>query len=171
MNRRSILSISAVTALGLAILPSSAVAQQKSLKEQLVGTWNLISTQTADPSGNKRFPYGTSPRGILILDANGRYAAVQGRPDRPRLKSALRLQVSKEEMGAAALDFAAQFGTWSVNEADKALIRRLDGVLIPNFEGTEARANISLAGDDLRLTGEVSSVTGDRIDAVYRRMK
>jgi Lipocalin-like domain len=171
MNRRSILSISAATALGLAVLPSSAVAQQKSLKEQLVGTWNLISTQTADPNGNKRFPYGTSPRGILILDANGRYAAVQGRSDRPRLKSALRLQVTKEELGAAALDFAAQFGTWSVSEADKALFRRTEVALIPNFEGTEAKANITLAGDDLRLTLEVSSVTGDSIDAVYRRIK
>jgi len=43
MNRRCILSISAMTALGLALLPGSAVAQQKSLKETLVGTWTLVS--------------------------------------------------------------------------------------------------------------------------------
>jgi hypothetical protein len=160
-----------MTVLGLAVLPSSAAAQQKSLKEQLVGTWTLVSTQTADPNGNKRFPYGTSPIGILILDANGRYAAVQGRPDRPRLKSALRLQVTKEELGAAALDFAANFGSWSVDEADKALLRRFEGALIPNFEGTESKASVSLAGDNLRLALEVSSVTGERIDSVYRRAK
>ena len=39
MNRRNVLSLSVATALGLALLPGSAVAQQKSLKEQLVGTW------------------------------------------------------------------------------------------------------------------------------------
>ena len=135
MNRRGILSISAGTALGLAVLPSSAIAQQESLKEQLVGTWTLVSTQTTDSKSNKRYPYGTSPRGILILDANGRYAAVQGRPDRPKLKSAVRLEVTKEEFGAAAMDFAANFGTWAVN-ADKALVRRFEGALNPNFEGT-----------------------------------
>jgi hypothetical protein len=43
MNRRSILSISAMTVLALAVLPGSAVAQQKTLKDQLVGTWTLVS--------------------------------------------------------------------------------------------------------------------------------
>jgi hypothetical protein len=33
MNRRSICSLSAITALGLALLPGSAVSQQKSLKD------------------------------------------------------------------------------------------------------------------------------------------
>ena len=42
MNRRSILSISAIAALGLALLPVSAVAQQKTLKEQLAGSWTEV---------------------------------------------------------------------------------------------------------------------------------
>ena len=43
MKRRNILGLSLITALGLALLPSSAVSQQKSLKDQLVGTWTLVS--------------------------------------------------------------------------------------------------------------------------------
>jgi hypothetical protein len=43
MNRRNILSSSAITALGLIVLPGSTVAQQKSVKEQLVGTWTFVS--------------------------------------------------------------------------------------------------------------------------------
>ena len=171
MNRRSVLSISAMTVLGLAVLPGIAVAQQTSLKEQLAGTWILVSTQTTAANGSKRYPYGVNPKGILILDASGRYAVVQGRPDRPKLKSALRLEATKEEFGAAAMDFAANFGTWSVNEADKVLIRRFEGALVPNNEGTEAKASISLAGDQLRFAGELNSVTGERIDAVYRRAR
>src|ERR1700674_2465687 len=104
MNRRNILNLSAIMALAFALLPGSAVSQQKLLKDQLVGTWTLVSTQTTDSKSNKRYPYGTSPRGILILEANGRYAAVQGRPDRPKLKSAVRAEVTKEEFGAVALD-------------------------------------------------------------------
>jgi hypothetical protein len=171
MNRRSIFSISAMTVLGLVLVPGSAVSQQKTLKDQLVGTWILVSTQTMASNGTKRYPYGTSPKGILMFDANGRYAAVQGRPDRPKLKSAVRLEATKEEFGAAAMEFAANFGTWSVDEADKALVRRFEGALIPNNEGNNTRAFISLAGDDLRLAGELNSVTGERVDAVYRRVK
>ena len=169
MSRRSILGISAMTVFGLALVLGNAVGQQKSLKDQLVGTWILVSTQTMNQSG-MRYPYGTDPRGILILDAIGRYAVVQGRVDRPKLKSAVRLEVTKEELGAAAMDFAANFGTWAVN-ADKALVRRFEGSLIPNLEGTVTIASISLAGDTLKLGGELNPVTGERVDAVYRRAK
>ena len=169
MKRRSILAIAVMMLLGLALFPNNSASQQKSLKDQLVGTWILVSTQTMNQSG-MRYPYGTDPRGILILDAVGRYAVVQGRVDRPKLKSAVRLEVTKEELGAAAMDFAANFGTWAVN-ADKALVRRFEGSLIPNFEGTITIASISLAGDILKLGGELNPVTGERVDAVYRRAK
>ena len=169
MNRRSILGICAIAVLALALVPGSAVGQQKLLKEQIIGTWILVSTQTTTPSG-VRYPYGTDPRGIMILDAIGRYAVVQGRTDRPKLKSAVRLQVTKEEFGAAALDFAANFGTWAVT-VDKALARRFEGSLNPNLEGIITKASISLVGDTLRLSGELNPVTGERIDAVYRRAK
>src|ERR1700676_3652310 len=43
MNRRNILSLSAIAALGLSALPGNAVAQTKSLKDQLVGMWTLVS--------------------------------------------------------------------------------------------------------------------------------
>ena len=169
MNRRCILGISAMTVFGLALVPGSAVGQEKSLKDQLVGTWILVSTETMTQSG-KRYPYGTDPRGILILDAIGRYAVVQGRIDRPKLKSAVRRDVTKEEFGAAALDFAANFGTWAVN-TDKALVRRFEGALNPNLEGIVTKASISLVGDTLRLSGELNPATGERVNAVYRRAK
>jgi len=41
MNRRSVLSLSAIMALGLGLAPSSATSQQKPLKDQIVGTWTL----------------------------------------------------------------------------------------------------------------------------------
>ena len=96
MNRRWILSISAMTAAGLALLPGSAVAQQKSLKETLVGTWTLVSNQST-PANSK---------GIIVFDAGGRYVEVNGDPNRPRFKSAG--QPTGEELAAATLGhFAA----------------------------------------------------------------
>ena len=43
MSRRSLLSISAIMMLGLTALPNSAISQQWSIKDQLVGTWTLAS--------------------------------------------------------------------------------------------------------------------------------
>src|SRR4030088_2388404 len=120
MNRRSILSISAMTALGLALLPGSTVAQQGTLKQQLVGTWTLVSLDTTASNGTKQpGAGGPNPKGILIFDAGGRYAIVTGRPDRPKFKTPG--QPTTEELAAAAQGFAANFGTWSISEADKTL--------------------------------------------------
>jgi hypothetical protein len=65
MNHRHILSLSVATALGLALLPGSALAQQKSLKEQLAGTWTIVSNDNVAPDGTKRQLFGPNPKGIL----------------------------------------------------------------------------------------------------------
>ena len=152
MNRRTALAVTTVALSGAALSAGAAMAQQRSLKDQLVGTWMLVSIETASPSGAKRQFYGANPRGIIIFDAAGRYAAVQGRPDRPKVGSASRFDVTTEALGMAAKEFAANFGTWSVNEADKTLTRRFEGALIPHNEGAESKDSISLAGDELTLT-------------------
>jgi hypothetical protein len=51
MNRRHILNLSAVTALGLAVLPTGAISQAKSIKDQLVGTWTLVSETDTTSDG------------------------------------------------------------------------------------------------------------------------
>jgi hypothetical protein len=173
MNRRSIFTFSAIAVLALALPPSSSVAQQKTLKEQLVGTWTLVSYEDINANGTKKQYQGANPRGILMLDAGGRYALVLGPSDRPKLKGN-RDNATAEEFRAAVGTFAATFGTWSVNEADKILIRRVEGALIPNGEGKEIGADqtclpsrsigscrepISLAGDELKVTGPAVATT------------
>jgi hypothetical protein len=68
MNRRNILNLSAITAMGLAMLPGTALSQQKTLKEQLIGTWIVVSADSTAPDGKKEQLYGPNPKGILVLD-------------------------------------------------------------------------------------------------------
>ena len=171
MNRRNVLSLSAITALGIALLPSNAVAQQKSLKDQLAGIWTLVSNDNVAPDGTKRQLFGANPKGILILEASGRYAQVQVRPDRPKFQANNRLQGTPEEIKAAWEGTIAHFGTWSVNEADKTLILRLENSTYPNQDGAEQKRTItSLAGDELKYVNPTPAA-GGRAEAVWRRAK
>jgi hypothetical protein len=157
-----------MTVLGLALLSGNAVAQQGTLRQQLVGTWTLVSFEIAESNGAKRQPGGANPKGILFFDAGGRYASVVGRPNRPKFKSVS--QPTTEELAAATADFfGANFGTWSVNEADKTLTRRYDAALFPNNEGQDFKASVSLAGEELKLSGQTEGSI--RIDYVFRRAK
>jgi hypothetical protein len=53
MNSHNIFNLSAIAALGLAILPGNALAQTKSLKDQLVGTWTFVSSVNTRADGSK----------------------------------------------------------------------------------------------------------------------
>jgi hypothetical protein len=46
MNRRNVTQLSVITSLALIFLPGLVFAQQKSLKEQLIGTWTYVSSST-----------------------------------------------------------------------------------------------------------------------------
>lgn len=171
MNRRSILSIAAMTALGLALVPGAAVSQQKSLKEQLVGTWTLVSNDNVAPDGTKRQLFGANPKGILILDSGGRYALVQMRPDRPKFAANNRLQGTPEENKAAQEGAVATFGTWLVNEADKTIGLRIEGSVYPNVEGSYVqRPIVSLTADELKWVNPAAA-SGGTTESVFKRAK
>ena len=74
MNWRYMIGLSALTALGFALLPSSAISQQKSLKEQLIGTWTLVSATQRTKEGVKSDRWGPNPRGRAIFEVNGSYS-------------------------------------------------------------------------------------------------
>src|SRR5262245_42040761 len=121
----------------LALLPAGASGQEQgqsdtqssgaprpvTLRDQLIGSWTMISFEATPPGGGpEQHFFGLHPKGILILDAGGHFAAVVSRPDRAR-------------MAAEPGGFAAQFGTWTVNESNKTLIRRIEAALEPSNEG------------------------------------
>src|SRR5260370_36846836 len=75
MNRRTPLAMSttALLCLAVSLSASASLAQQKSLKEQLVGTWTLVSSDQVRPDGSKLKQFGANPKGINVFDANGRF--------------------------------------------------------------------------------------------------
>ena len=75
MNGRTRLAMTATGLLCLAVglSASASLAQQKSLKEQLVGTWTLVSSDQVRPDGSKLKQFGANPRGINVFGAKGRF--------------------------------------------------------------------------------------------------
>jgi Lipocalin-like domain len=171
MNRRSVLTKSVLMALAAALLPSSAVAQQKSIKDQVVGSWIFVSAQDVKPDGSKVDPWGPNPKGAATYDANGRFTFMIMRSDLPKFASNNRAQATAEEGKAVAQGMIAFYGTYTVNEADKTLTTRIEGSSYPNLIGGEQKRVItSLTADEMRYTNPTTS-TGTKAEAVWRRAK
>jgi hypothetical protein len=167
MNRRSIFGLSAITLLGFSLLPCAALAQQKSLKEQLVGTWAYVSSNAKLPDGSPL--WGSNPKGLFIVTGNGHFSWLVFRSDRP--KFANRLNATADESKATMSGSLAYFGTYSVNEADKSIVFQTEGSTFPHSEGeTLKRIITTLTADELTYTNPATT-TGARIEAVWRRLK
>lgn len=87
MNRRSILGLSAIAALVLALLTGTAVAQQRSLKETIVGTWSVTSIYDLYEAAEKRNPWGDGMKGTFTFDSNGRFTQIFIGEKQPAMKS------------------------------------------------------------------------------------
>jgi hypothetical protein len=169
MNRCSILSISAMTTLGLALLPTSSIAQQKSLKDQLIGTWTFVSSSTKNADGSPL--WGANPKGLIIFTDNGRFSSHVMRGNRPKFLSNNRDQGTPDENKAVAIGTISSFGTYTVDEANKTYVLRYEGSSYPNQEGTSSTRPFTIAGDELRVTNPAPTVGGPPSQLVYRRAK
>jgi hypothetical protein len=170
MNRRSIITFSAITALGLAMLPGKAVAQTKTLKEQLVGTWTLVSFESFDSSGAK-VPNmeGSDLKGQLILTDNGRISN-QVITQYPSIASKDRLKSTPAEDKAVAHGILSYFGSYTVNEADKTIMLNIERSSFPNQVASSVKRVATLMGDELKIDNP-GRQAGGRTVTVYRRAK
>jgi len=170
MNRRHILSLSVITALGLALLPGSALAQQKSLKEQLVGTWTLVSVVNIRPDGTKFDPTGGKALGLMMYDGNSNFSFLNIRSDIPKLASNNRQKGTTDEYKAVAEGVLSYFGRYSIDEAGKFLIQHVVSSSFPNFNGADRKWSITISGEELTLASQAAAAGGSN-ELKWKRVK
>jgi hypothetical protein len=66
--------------------------QEKTLKEQLVGTWAYVSVDTVRQDGSRVPIYGPNPQGLASFDSNGRYILLISRSGQPKFASNNRME-------------------------------------------------------------------------------
>jgi hypothetical protein len=139
--------------------------QQRSLKEQLVGTWMLVSWERTRDDGSKIQRYGTNPKGIAFFDAGGRYIITVMRSDRANYAGNALWQGTAEENKETADGTITYFGTYTGPEADGSIAIQIEGSSFPNWNGTTAKRLVAIADDQLKLT--VRPPTGDVVDVIF----
>jgi Lipocalin-like domain len=124
MNRRTTLAMTTTALLCLAVglSASDSLAQQKSLKEQLVGTWTLVSSDQVRPDGSKLKQFGANPKGINVFDANGRFFLMVASADNSRIAARDPNETNQEEVGGLIAEsiayYGAPVGDWSADAED-----------------------------------------------------
>jgi hypothetical protein len=171
MNRFGVLSLCAVTGLGLALLSGTAFGQQKTLQEQIVGSWIWVSSETVAPDGKRTPNCGPNPpAGLMILGSDGRYMSLVVCGDIPKFVANSRAAGTAEENKAVVQGSIAHFGRYTINEADHTLVLNIERSTYPNWNGIEQKRPITITGDELKYVVPEQSF-GGRGEGIFRRAK
>jgi Lipocalin-like domain len=166
MNRRSMLNISAVTVLGLALLAGHADAAKVDQK-QLVGDWALVSAGAPNPDVK---PFGPND-GFATFQSNGRFSLQLILSSLPKFASNNRAAGTSEENKAVVQGSISYFGTYSVNETDGTVTLHIERCSFPNWNGTDLKRIItSLTGEELKYMNPAASV-GGAAELAWKRVK
>jgi Lipocalin-like domain len=156
----------------LALSAGATAAQPANLKDAIVGSWNFVVAEVTAPDGKKSFPFGETPKGILIFTADGHFAQIHVASDVPKIASNNRLTGTAEEYAEIMRRSLSVFGTYAVDEANRTVTYNITSASFPNWQGeSQTRAIDKLTSDEFVNTNR--SIAGGRGSAsnFYRRLK
>jgi lipocalin-like protein len=113
--------------------------------------------------------YGPSPKGTMMVGANGRFSITVVRSDLPKFASNNRISGTPEENKAVVQGTIAYFGTYSIDETTHVLTVNVEGSTFPNFSGSTQTRILSFH-DEVTYFNPTPSMGGSA-KVTYRRAK
>jgi hypothetical protein len=155
--------------LSVALLLSASQASAQALKEQLVGSWKLVSIYN-EKDGVRKDTFGPSPLGLYTFDKNGNFSQIILRSGLPKFTSGTREKGTPEENQAVVQGSNAYFGTYTVGEGGKVTLNIVASTY-PNWTQTTATRTVTVSGDELKSVNPTPSAGGGTAYTVWTRAK
>jgi hypothetical protein len=148
---------------GLLSAPCPALGQ--SLKEQIVGTWRVVSIYN-EQGGVKQNLYGDNPVGLMMFDRFGYIIQYLSKPDVPNFGVNNRLQGTDQEYRTVAQSILAGFGRYTV-DGDTVTINWVASSY-PNRVGTTEKRTYKVVGDEMSVVNPTASSGGTSHQTLVR---
>ena len=127
-----------------------------SIKEQIIGTWRLISQHTEYPDGRIEITRGENPHGILMYDAQGNMSVQLLRNAEPMLQ-----HTDITSFETAMEQYHGYFGTYDLLEEEGVVYHNVIGAAFLPYQGTRQRREFKLEGDMLKLSSRATTAGDD----------
>jgi hypothetical protein len=133
----------------------------KTLHEQVIGTWSLVSYQSTDKEGNVIYPLGEDAKGFIMYNPDGYMSAQIMASGRPAYQSGGLHTGTQEEMAAAAHGYLAYSGRFEVDEEKQELTHHMDVSMNPTWLGQSQPRIAKIDGDTVVIFNGIK--TEDKI--------
>jgi hypothetical protein len=137
----------------------------------LHGTWQLTSLFAESFVGEKFYPYGDAPNGMLMYNPNSTMAVVLMRRGRAKFAGGDVYGATPAELKEAFEGFDAYCGTYTIDEQAESVIHHVEASRFPNWEGSDLKRYYRHKDDELILTSEPMHALGQDwvVHVVWRR--
>jgi hypothetical protein len=125
-------------------------------REELLGTWELVSYESTEPDGRRRLPFGNAV-GRITYDAAGNMTGQVMRPDRAPVDTH---EGTTERVRAAYTGYIAYFGTYEISPNGESVVHRVAGSLNPAWVGGDQVRRMRFDGEHLILEADVARPDG-----------
>jgi hypothetical protein len=119
-------------------------------KNELIGTWRLVSFEIKSADGQITYPFGQAPVGYILYSEDGYFCVAIMRANRPPFAGGDMLAGSREEKAAAAETYLSYCGTYEIR-GDTA-VHHVEVTLFPNWVGAEQERMLEKNGDQLLMS-------------------
>jgi hypothetical protein len=146
------------------LLPS-AFASQTSVKDRLVGSWELVSYEIIAADGTRR--PGSYDRGQITYDASGRMSA-------HLMHSSNKADASPQtdELRATAFRrYLGYYGPFTVDTAGGTVTHHVEGSSNPSWVGSKQLRYFELSADNAQLTLSLRDGARTTQSLVWKRSK
>jgi hypothetical protein len=120
-------------------------------KDQILGSWKLVSLEFRKQNGEATYPLGKDAVGTIAYTPNGHFDVQVMRADRAKFSSNDFLGGTPDEKRTAFESYIAYFGHYHVHEDQGFLVHRVQGSLFPNWIGSDQKRFYEVAGNKLTL--------------------
>jgi hypothetical protein len=134
-------------------------ATDRAHAERFLGSWDLVSYEHALHSGEVWRPFGESPAGVILYQADGRMSVHVSTSRQARFASEDFLQARIEEAVEAWRTYFGYWGSFEVDAKKGVVVHRVEGSSFANWIGTEQVRHFRFDGAD-RLILSTSSPAG-----------
>lgn len=162
---KALLSIPMAAALTCSALSARAA---DSLKQQLVGTWSVVSFVNENERTGKRINvFGSDPKGYFMFDAADHFSINLMRTGRP--KFARRDFPTADQSKAALEGIITMFGDYKVNDSEHSISLHIIGGSFPAWDNSDQKRLIAINGDELTYKNPAPASGGGTAVVTLRR--